>query len=330
MKEKNTIIDLMHVSKLDRDRQWLRTALQAAIELELSTLPPYLTALWSIKNGLDPVARSIHEITMEEMLHMALACNLLTAIGGTPEINTAEAVPVYPGPLPGGVNPDLTVSLQGLTQDVVKTFMEIESPEFGPVARAAADTFETIGEFYTAVQDAFDTVQPELSGDRQLAGRLGLAKIETPAQVRQAIDLIKIQGEGSRRSPEESPGDLAHYYRFGEICHGKRLKYDSQSGGWRYMGDDLPFPEAWPIAVVPEDGYKQDQVSTEVWDLIVEFDKAYTSMVNQLQSAWENGSQSSLREAIYTMTDLPFTASSLIGISIPNGNGTYGPCFRLL
>jgi hypothetical protein len=57
--------------------------LQGAVSLEFSTLPPYLSALWSVKDDLSPVAKSIREIAQEEMLHMALACNMLSAIGGS-------------------------------------------------------------------------------------------------------------------------------------------------------------------------------------------------------------------------------------------------------
>ena len=44
---------------------------------------------------------------------MGLACNMLTTIGGTPQINTPAAVPKYPGHLPGGVRPHLTVAWWG-------------------------------------------------------------------------------------------------------------------------------------------------------------------------------------------------------------------------
>ena len=45
----------MKVNSRDRDSGWLKESLQAAIELELSTLPPYLCAMWSIR---DPSAGS--------------------------------------------------------------------------------------------------------------------------------------------------------------------------------------------------------------------------------------------------------------------------------
>ena len=66
----------------------LREHLQWAIELEHSTLPPYLTALYSIKDGHNTeAAEVIQSVFLEEMLHMTLAANILNAVGGAPEID---------------------------------------------------------------------------------------------------------------------------------------------------------------------------------------------------------------------------------------------------
>ena len=63
----------------------LRSHLQTALEVELSTVPPYLCALYSIKPGANPESsRLIRSVVMEEMLHMTLVANLLNAVGGKP------------------------------------------------------------------------------------------------------------------------------------------------------------------------------------------------------------------------------------------------------
>src|SRR3954466_7119129 len=75
--------------------------LQKAIELEHSTIPPYLTAMFSLKPGTnDEIARLIRSIVQEEMLHMTIVGNILIAIGGRPAINVAGFIPKYPGSLP--------------------------------------------------------------------------------------------------------------------------------------------------------------------------------------------------------------------------------------
>jgi len=121
------ILQLMSVLPPHHDVVWLKESLQAAIELEHATLPPYLCGLWSIKAGYGEAYDLINSIIMEEMLHMGLACNMLTTIGGAPQINAPGFVPTYPGPLPGGVRPQLTVRLQGLTREYInQVYMQIE------------------------------------------------------------------------------------------------------------------------------------------------------------------------------------------------------------
>ena len=333
IKPDRKIIELMEIPSSDHDLDWLKESLQAAVKLEYFTLPPYLCALWSVKNDSDPVASSIREhIAKEEMLHMGLACNLLTAIGGVPEINTSEAVPVYPGALPGGVKPDLIVSLQGLSLKAIETFLQIEFPEGGPIAleRLGIESFSTIGEFYSAIENAFDSIKPTLSQDRQLGGPLGLKKIVTLDQVQEEIQKIKRQGEGSKASPEDTgPDDLAHYYRFAEIFHGKKLRKDETTAEWRFDGDPVSFPDVWEMAEVPPGGYRREDVSDQVWQLLMQIDQSYTQMVSELQSAWESGDQNKLFDSVSTMFALKEPSKLLMQTPIPSGSGNYGPHFRL-
>ncbi len=310
---------LMRVAPHNHDLAWLKESLSAAVALEFSTLPPYLTALWSIKNPAEPAAQSIREICREEMLHMGLMCNLLVAIGGAPQINDKETFPRYPGPLPGGVHPGLNVALAGLTRGSAKVFMEIEWPEHGPIAaakaRATVQSYPTIGAFYTAIQAAFSKIRPSLSATHQLEGvPVDLFAVKSEHDVQRAIDLIKRQGEGSQVSPEDSgPGDLSHYYRFAEIYN-----------------DPRPFPDCWPVAPVPVGGYVAQGVSPSVSQLLEEFDRTFSEMVNQLQAAWETGSQQALYSAISLMSRLHEPALKLMQVPIPDGAGTYAPCFRLV
>ena len=60
--------------------------LQTAIEIEHSTIPLYLSALFGLK--LEPQyagpRKVLVSILHEEMVHLAVACNLKIAFGGTP------------------------------------------------------------------------------------------------------------------------------------------------------------------------------------------------------------------------------------------------------
>ena len=103
-------------------------SLQRAIELEHSTIPPYLTAWYSLKPGLnDQVGALLRSVVIEEMLHMTIAANILVSLGGSPAINKPEFVPTYPGPLPIGIGGSyFTVHLAPFSMDLVlNTFMVI-------------------------------------------------------------------------------------------------------------------------------------------------------------------------------------------------------------
>ncbi len=83
-----------------RNADELGIYLQNAVELEHSTIPPYLTAMLSLRTGANmQIAQQIRGIVIQEMLHMAIAANILIAIGGSPAINKRDFIPKYPGPL---------------------------------------------------------------------------------------------------------------------------------------------------------------------------------------------------------------------------------------
>jgi hypothetical protein len=140
----------------------LKEMMQTAIELEHSTIPPYLCALYSIKGETNKIASEIiKSVVLEEMLHMIMAANLLNAVGGRPQIGDGERnddgtfMPSYPTNLPGNIDPALRVGLGCFSPESIHTFIQIEHP-----AREASEArdgssgdveFATIGEFYTAL-----------------------------------------------------------------------------------------------------------------------------------------------------------------------------------
>src|SRR5689334_8657050 len=100
----NIIVEQVEIPLEKRTLDWLKKSLQAAIELELATMPPYLCGYWSIaENGKGNAegADLMRSVFMEEMLHLGLAGNMLKAVGGEPKI--IRALHDYPGRLPGGV-----------------------------------------------------------------------------------------------------------------------------------------------------------------------------------------------------------------------------------
>jgi hypothetical protein len=203
-----------------QDRVELYIWLQKAVELEHSTIPPYLTAMYSLKPGTnDDVGRLIRSIVIEEILHLTIAGNILIAIGGRPAINTPDFIPTYPGPLPMSIGgADFIVGIEAFSKPLVENvFMRIEEPE-DPIpvktlalAEAVPD-FATIGEFYEALKaklaefgDGIFTVGPDQQVLRWFPGA-ELFPIVDVASASRGIDIIVDQGEGTKTDPFQAPG----------------------------------------------------------------------------------------------------------------------------
>ncbi len=323
---------LLTASEEDRDLDWLKRMLQFAVELEFKTIPPYLVAMWSIKDPGSIVVTLLSGIVKQEMLHMGMVCNLLNTIGGTPKINDPHLVPHYPGPLPGGVNPKLKIGLERISLDLVaNTFMAIEEPEFAPIVWFKGQTFPTIGAFYTAIEKRVAKLDPhEITGERQLSLNkpdFPLKAIKTVSDAVAAIDLIKAQGEGTSSSPlyGPNPTDISHYFLFGEIYNGKQIK-KVDANKWTYSGDPVPFPDPkdiYPMAPIPSQGYPESR----------EFNAVYATMLNELQTAWELGEAKGgihLTKAMIQMTKLGSLATDLMQKETVPGSGvTLGPTFQI-
>lgn len=211
--QSSRIVELMDAREDQRDAEWLKDALQQAVMLELSTLPPYLCALWSIEDQESDVAQAIRRVVFDEMSHLGLAGNLLTTIGGMPRLADAQTAPKYPGPLPGGVRPDLTVFLSGLTKDSLDLFSRIEEPDDPVTVESSGHT--SIGAFYSAIGEAFRQHPQLITGTRQIRRLMShhgegndVLEITWLAGVEKAIGIIKEQGEGTAASPENPhPGE---------------------------------------------------------------------------------------------------------------------------
>jgi len=167
--------------------------------------------------------------------------------------------------------------------------------------------------------------------ERQLAGPLSWWVMEDAKSVSKAIDMIKEQGEGSENVTPASTGmdDLAHFYRFWEVFYQKKIV---QEGDKYYFKGANPRPETYTIARVPKGGYKEADVSPEVWHLTNSFDEVYTELVKFLEDAWaiEGRGQAALVNAVEVMFKLEQYALPLMKIPIPGKSENYGPSFRLI
>jgi rubrerythrin len=307
----------------------VRTALQNAVRLEHATIPTYLYALYSLRKGEnEEIAGLISDIVAEEMAHLALAANVLNAICGAPAIDEPSLLPVYPGPLPGGVDAGLTVHLKPFSIDVVRdTFMVIEHPEHPlefPLAAAEVPQ-RTIGLFYAKISEAICKLGEGIfTGNPAKQVSQGFAAVEVipvtdVASAQQAIEIIIEQGEGTRTSPVDpdgTPGDLAHYYRFEEIANGRQLVPNPDAGPdtppdqrWSFTGPPIPFDPTGVIPLVSDPKVNDASApptyaeGTFVRRLCDTFNYTYTSLLRALHDTF-NGNPETLPASIGLMWSL--------------------------
>jgi len=318
-------------------------ALDAAIQLEHATIPTYLYSLYS----LDPdrnaeIVEIISSVVVEEMLHMTLAANLLSALGVAPVLDRPGFIPTYPGPLPGGVEDGLIVHLAPFSMVQLETFLDIEQPEDPINFRALVEEEGTItiGQFYAKLavaiaalgDDAFIgnpsyQIGPDLMRDAVV--------VKDVASAQQAIELIVEQGEGTTTDPMEGVGDdYAHYYRFMEIKKGRRLVPVPDGGPapadkWAYTGGAVRFDLDGVYSVASDPGIPPYSPGTVQAFANDNFNYTYTSLLRALHHMFNgHATQDQLSCAIGLMMSLKGQAKTMMsGITGP-GAPTVGPTFQ--
>jgi CDGSH-type Zn-finger protein len=326
----------------------LRKHLQWAIEIEHATLPPYLCALYSIKAGHNREAvEVIHSVFMEEMLHMTLAANLLNAVGGSPRLDHPGILPSFPTVLPHS-NKAFEVPLAKFSPAALEVFLRIERPD-EHVGLPEDDDFETIGQFYEAIEEALGRLCRELgedavfSGDpaRQITDELyygGSGRIIAVGSLESALAAlaeIVEQGEGLQHKeiwdgdrdmfhPER--GEVAHYFRFNELALGRRYRPGDtpQTGptGERFTVD---WDAVHNMRANPRAGDYPE--GSEIRARLDEFNRSYSGMLHLLHESF-NGSPRLLAVATGLMYGLKAEAVRLMEMPTGDGETTVGPSFE--
>src|SRR5665213_1562634 len=282
-----------HISTLET----LREHVQGALELEHSTLPPYLCALFSIHAGsnLESV-EIIKSVFIEEMLHLALAANVLNAIGGSPTLNEPGFVPNYPAALPHSDN-SFVVPLAPFAPATIETFMRVERPGERH-AKSEADNFET-------ALEAIDEIEEQGEGLKH----------------RQVWD-----GDRDMYHPERE--EVAHYFRFSEIMQGRSyIRGDSPRSGPSGEAFVVDWTVVYPMRPNPKiDDYPR---GSPVRSKMVEFNTKYCEMLATLHRAF-NGATASLSLAISMMFQLQSLATELLAMPTGDGVTTAGPSFEFV
>ncbi|MBV1859843.1 MAG: ferritin-like protein [Nannocystaceae bacterium] len=323
----------------------VRARLQTAVELELATLPPYLYAMWSVRDRNSAAGKLVRGVLMEEMLHMVMACNLLCAVGGTPTLCGGANVPKYPGPLPAHsktVNA-FDVHLDRLSVEAVVGFMQVELPAAAD-APPEADNWETIGQFYDSIARDLAQLDPScFTGGHQVSsGSFApgtLYTVQTPEDASRAMQEIVLQGEGHARTGRDDQDELAHYYQFRNLYFAM--------GGQDHDGFER-FDAATFRAALDDDAYRAFQ-DVEVHPVIRDpdpatyppgahtldrgFNSAFSDMLDSLfkkvndpanfKTLWGG-------QALCGMLELGPYAAALRRFEVPGSESLAGPSFCYL
>jgi hypothetical protein len=314
--------------------------LQMAIELEFSTLPPYLYALYSIKPGTNTEASSrIRFVAMQEMVHLCLACNILNALGKNPVLTA----PTYPGPLPGGISgggkEPLIIHLYPFSKGSMSQAMAIEEPESGPIdfphelVAAAEPTFMTIGQFYNHLDSFLETLpasqwkagRNQIDDHQFLQGEI--FAVNNYADAHLAIQRIVSEGEGTKESPLDFAGEVSHYYRFAEIFYDQVLTKADNPKGYVWKGTlGVDWKAVYPAIPDPgsHDFSKDPPAARNAQD---HCDEAYTRLVQELQRAVA-GEGGRLGNAVRAMFDLRTAARHALTVPLAVPTEVAGPSFR--
>lgn len=350
------------------DPEQLKEALQLAVEVELATLPPYLTAMYSIIDGTGEanadIKNSIDHIVHQEMNHFGLACNMLVSIGGVPDVTTEEHVPKYPTTLPGGLRSELTVYLRKFSKDQALQFMSMEQPFQSRLPKENAEGIfyvdktckfeehnDTIGHMYEEIQKSFllleSTGQISIGyADSQIEenrSKIKVFKILTTEDVKQAIYVITEQGEGglpkfceTGLDPVDATsetGEMAHYFRFSEMYYGRKIRQNNTPAtGFSYSGEFLHFNEDGVANMQDDPDLSTLTEGTDAYIAATDLVDAYESMLYNLTNtfAGEDGSTEKLGSAIADMFKIASRASTCMETGIdPSSDITVGTPFQL-
>jgi Ferritin-like len=325
----------------------LHRHLQWALELEHSTIPPYLCALYSLAPGSNAEASdAIRAVVMEEMLHLVLVANVFNAVGGKPNLDHEHFVPQYPGPLPHS-DGSVIVGLQRFSPAQLGCFMRIERPEV-PHAEPQPDHYHSIGQFYDAILAGLECLnaQPtplftgnaaeQIDPTRWYYGGGGAPIVVSDlASAKAAIGEIKLQGEGSPDSiwdldtQRAQVHELAHYYRFEEIRVGRHFTpLDTPRTGPTGALIPVQWERVLPMRANPKMADYADQ--PEVLALMRAFNRSYTDLLKTLHLGF-NGRPGQLFQAVPLMYRMKEQALALMNLPCGDGSGeTVGPSFEFL
>ena len=299
----------------------LHKQLQQAVQLEFSTIPLYITSLYSIIQHHNQEAyTAIREVVMQEMLHFVQAANILIATSGKLTIDDPDFVPKYPTRgLPGGVHRHLYVSLENYNlQHLHNTFMIIELPTPHKRKFDNASIMYTVGMFYKEIKECINALGDDIFADSHVNKQVtwpwggppktvGTVYVinDTDSAIK-GIDEIIEQGEGANYlDPNQiDTGQYAHYYRFEElVCQKRLVKVDDHH--YAFNGTPIIYDKSgvYPIYIPNKNDSKGFLPASDCYTQAKAFHSVYRSLLRVLDKAF-NGEPQKITESVELMESL--------------------------
>ena len=289
--------------------------LTEAAELEHGIMCCYLFAAFSMKGDVKEGvteeqlvfmrrwSKTIMQVALEEMLHLSLACNLLTAVGGAPHLRRPN-LPSSPKAYP----PSFKLALVPFFRESLDSFVFIERPvdmeqpgsedtsyqspdlpqaKLSDIFSSARD-YSSQGSLYAGIEDGLQYLAQKFGEDKLF---LGPPEAQIPGSYFGLPDLIPVtgltsaaaalqgiitQGEGARGITEDS-----HYGKF----FGIREEYE------QVLKQDPKFEPGRPVIWNPYSMFPQDVSDTADVNLIEDpfaidisnlFDGCYELLIQML------------------------------------------------
>jgi len=294
--------------------------------IELSTIPLYLYALYSIKDeGAGKDARNqIRAVFRQEMLHLALAGNLLSALKGSLELYDFEVLPQYPGYI---LYDEVEMSLERTNKESLDRFTNLEAP-YSPtvnlldVKTTVIQDYHSIGEFYRHLQLELAR-RPESDFENNLDLQFTendfhydgeLTVIGTKSLAEAKLNLIIQQGEGT--------GDVnfqtqSHYVIFRDLAEKAttwelyNVRKNPKTSDYKDLGNPKNYPYLLSLA----------------------FDASYCYLLQNIQRVWAKGGAEHHARLATNISNLMHRilaplAGILISQKLTGDSDVAAPCFN--
>jgi hypothetical protein len=303
------------------NRSQLIFLLTEAAEMEHGIMCCYLFALFSLKTDTSEGVtdaqlgsirrwrRLIREISIEEMLHLGSVCNVLTAVGGSPELRR----PNLPAS-PRAYGATFKLQLARFSMETLEQFIAIERPipddvsarsrSLPKTSRRLSDIFsserayDTQGRLYRGIEDGLRYLAqkygerglfigpPEAQTTSEHFSSLSqLIPVTDLASAMASLKVIVEQGEGAPRDTADS-----HYSKFVSIAEDFK----------RLLAEDPSFEPARPVISSPYAQYPSDMSPTAEINIVEDeatadianfFDGCYELLVQMLARLFVHGGE---------------------------------------